>query len=229
MENLIRLVDNEEEAVSHRCIWVSGPIIVGAGPSGLATAACLKQQGVPFMVLERSNCIASLWQKRTYDRLKLHLPKQFCQLPNFPFPQEFPEYPTKKQFINYLESYAKHFEINPRFNECVQSAKYDETNGLWRVETVSNGNEVEYICRSLVVATGENAECVVPDIEGLSEFKGEVIHACDYKSGESFRGKKVLVVGCGNSGMELSLDLCNHNASPSIVLRSSVSTPNKSI
>ncbi|KEH42432.1 putative indole-3-pyruvate monooxygenase [Medicago truncatula] len=223
MENLIRLVDNEEDAVSHRCIWVNGPIIVGAGPSGLATAACLKQQGVPFMVLERSNCIASLWQKRTYDRLKLHLPKQFCQLPNFPFPQEFPEYPTKKQFINYLESYAKHFEINPRFNECVQSAKYDETNGLWRVETVSNGNEVEYICRSLVVATGENAECVVPYIEGLGgEFKGEIIHACDYKSGESFRGKKVLVVGCGNSGMELSLDLCNHNASPSIVLRSSV-------
>lgn len=222
MENLIRLVDNEEDIVSHRCIWVNGPIIVGAGPSGLATAACLKQQGVPFMVLERSNCIASLWQKRTYDRLKLHLPKQFCQLPNFPFPQEFPEYPTKKQFINYLESYAKHFEINPRFNECVQSAKYDETNGLWRVETVSNGNEVEYICRSLVVATGENAECVVPDIEGLSKFKGEVIHACDYKSGEGFRGKKVLVVGCGNSGMELSLDLCNHNASPSIVLRSSV-------
>jgi len=224
MENLIRLVDNEEDVVSHRCIWVNGPIIVGAGPSGLATAACLKQQGVPFMVLERSNCIASLWQKRTYDRLKLHLPKQFCQLPNFPFPQEFPEYPTKKQFINYLESYAKHFEINPRFNECVQSAKYDETNGLWRVETISNGNEVEYICRSLVVATGENAECVRPDIEGLTEFKGEVIHACDYKSGESFRGKKVLVVGCGNSGMELSLDLCNHNASPSIVLRSSVST-----
>lgn len=223
MENLIRLVDNEEDAVSHRCIWVNGPIIVGAGPSGLATAACLKQQGVPFMVLERANCIASLWQKRTYDRLKLHLPKQFCQLPNFPFPQEFPEYPTKKQFINYLESYAKHFEINPRFNECVQSAKYDETNGLWRVETVSNGNEVEYICRSLVVATGENAECVVPYIEGLGgEFKGEIIHACDYKSGESFRGKKVLVVGCGNSGMELSLDLCNHNASPSIVLRSSV-------
>ncbi|PNY00282.1 flavin-containing monooxygenase yucca8-like protein [Trifolium pratense] len=222
MENLFRLVDNEEDLISHRCIWVNGPIIVGAGPSGLATAACLKQQGVPFMILERSNCIASLWQKRTYDRLKLHLPKQFCQLPNFPFPQDFPEYPTKKQFINYLESYAKRFEINPRFNECVLSAKYEWTSGLWSVKTVSNGNEVEYICRWLVVATGENAECVVPDIEGLNEFNGEVIHACDYKSGESFRGKKVLVVGCGNSGMELSLDLCNHNASPSIVLRSSV-------
>ncbi|KAK4281356.1 hypothetical protein QN277_012862 [Acacia crassicarpa] len=62
----------------------------------------------------------------------------------------------------------------------------------------------------------------MPDIQGLGEFKGKITHACDYKSGESFRGKKVLVVGCGNSGMELSLDLCIHNASPSIVVRNSV-------
>ncbi|AES81674.1 putative indole-3-pyruvate monooxygenase [Medicago truncatula] len=217
MENLFRLADHQD-FLSRRCIWVNGPVIIGAGPSGLATAACLREQGVPFVVLERADCIASLWQKRTYDRLKLHLPKQFCQLPNLPMPEDFPEYPSKKQFISYLENYANKFEINPQFNECVQSAKYDETSGLWRVKT----NEVEYICRWLVVATGENAECVTPEIEGLSEFKGEVVYACDYKSGKNFEGKKVLVVGCGNSGMELSLDLSNHHALPSMVVRSSV-------
>ncbi|KAF9610766.1 hypothetical protein IFM89_024622 [Coptis chinensis] len=217
--------DNEDFS-SRRCVWVNGPVIVGAGPSGLAVGACLKEQGVPFVVLERADCIASLWQKRTYDRLKLHLPKQFCQLPKLPFPKEFPEYPTKKQFITYLESYANHFEITPRFNECVQSAKYDETCGLWRVKTVSTTGstrtEVEYICRWLVVATGENAERVMPEIDGLSEFKGPVTHASEYKSGEDYRGKRVLVVGCGNSGMEVCLDLCNHNALPSMVVRSSV-------
>ncbi|XP_065875252.1 probable indole-3-pyruvate monooxygenase YUCCA5 [Euphorbia lathyris] len=226
MENLVFRLDNHEDFFSRRCIWVNGPVIVGAGPSGLATAACLREQGVPFVVLEREECIASLWQKRTYDRLKLHLPKQFCQLPKLPFPEDFPEYPTKKQFVDYLESYAKHFEINPNFNECVQSARYDETSGLWRVKTVSTSGsartEVEYICRWLVVATGENAECVMPEIEGLNEFRGEVIHASAYKSGEKYKGQKVLVVGCGNSGMEVSLDLCNHNASPSMVVRSSV-------
>ncbi|KAM3325725.1 hypothetical protein P3S67_000850 [Capsicum chacoense] len=214
---------SENDFFARRCVWVNGPVIVGAGPSGLAVGACLKEQGVPCVILERDDCIASLWQKRTYDRLKLHLPKQFCQLPKFPFPEYYPEYPTKRQFIEYLESYAKHFDISPQFNECVQSAKYDEACRLWRVKTVSaDGSEVEYICQWLVVATGENAERVVPEIDGLKEFGGEVIHACDYKSGEKFRGKKVLVVGCGNSGMEVSLDLFNHDAQPSMVCRSSV-------
>ncbi|KAM1720937.1 hypothetical protein ACFX12_022533 [Malus domestica] len=222
--------DQDIDFFARKCIWVNGPVIVGAGPSGLAVGAGLKEQGVPFIVLERADCIASLWQKRTYDRLKLHLPKQFCQLPNFPFPEDFPEYPTKNQFINYLESYAQHFDISPNFNETVQSAKYDETFGHWRVKTsisTSDSNpsafaEVEYICRWLVVATGENSEKIVPEFEGLEEFTGNVVHACDYKSGLAYRGKQVLVVGCGNSGMEVSLDLCNHNASPSMVVRGSV-------
>lgn len=223
----------QSDSFGRRFVWVNGPVIVGAGPSGLAVSACLKEQGVPFVVIERTDCIASLWQKRTYDRLKLHLPKNFCQLPKLPFPEEYPEYPTKKQFITYLENYAQKFDIKPRFNECVQSARYDEACHLWRVVTVSTTgptrSETEYICQMLVVATGENAEGVVPEIDGLQDFSGEVIHVKDYKSGAKYTGKKVLVVGCGNSGMEVSLDLSNHNAKPSMVVRSSVSTFEKSL
>ncbi|KAF2530468.1 hypothetical protein F2Q70_00031277 [Brassica cretica] len=227
MDNMFRLMGSEDFSDRRRCIWVNGPVIIGAGPSGLATAACLRDEGVPFVVLERAECIASLWQKRTYDRLKLHLPKKVCQLPKMPFPEDYPEYPTKRQFIDYLESYATRFNINPQFNECVQSARFDKTSGLWRIKTSSSsatsGSEMEYICRWLVVATGENAERVVPEIDGLTtKFNGEVIHSCEYKSGEKYRGKRVLVVGCGNSGMEVSLDLANHNANPSMVVRSSV-------
>ncbi|KAL6002159.1 trkA [Asimina triloba] len=221
--NMVISKSDHEDFLARRCVWVNGPIIVGAGPSGLAVAACLKDHGVPFIILEKADCIASLWQKRTYDRLKLHLPKQFCQLPKLPFPEDFPEYPSKNQFITYMESYARHFDIEPRFNECAQHAKYDETCGLWRVRSLSTGGtEFEYICRWLVVATGENAECVVPEIQGLTDFGGSVMHVCDYRSGEIFKDKKVLVVGCGNSGMEVSLDLCNHNALPSMVVRGSV-------
>ncbi|KAJ0617245.1 putative indole-3-pyruvate monooxygenase [Helianthus annuus] len=181
---------DHSDLFSRRCIVVNGPVIIGAGPSGLAVGAGLRQQGVPFVILERADCIASLWKNKTYDRLKLHLPKQFCQLPFFPFPPNFPEYPSKYQFVDYLESYTKKFEINPRFNESVQSAKYDEACGLWRVRTVVNDCEVEYICRWLVVATGENADKVVPAFEGLDEFGGHVMHACDYRSGEQYEGKK---------------------------------------
>ncbi|KAK6927408.1 Flavin monooxygenase-like [Dillenia turbinata] len=200
-------------------VSVPGPVIVGAGPSGLAAAACLKEKGVPSLILERSNCIASLWQLKTYDRLRLHLPKQFCELPLMPFPQHFPTYPSKQQFVDYLEEYARKFDLRPVFNEMVLSAEFDRTVGSWRIRTVRS---VEYECRWLIVATGENAEAVVPEIEGAAEFGGEIVHTSMYKNGEVFRGKRVLVVGCGNSGMEVCLDLCNQNAQPSLVVRQTV-------
>ncbi|XP_039120990.1 probable indole-3-pyruvate monooxygenase YUCCA9 [Dioscorea cayenensis subsp. rotundata] len=214
---------------AERCVWVPGPVIVGAGPSGLAVAACLHDKGVPFLILERSNCIASLWQHKTYDRLSLHLPKKFCELPLMPFPLNLPDYPTKNQFVSYLEAYANKFDIRPEFQRTVVNTEYDHGLGLWRVKAViREGNykeeeeEVEYVCRWLVVATGENAEAVLPEIEGMKDFQGLSMHTSLYKSGEMFRDKKVLVIGCGNSGMEVCLDLCNHNALPSLVVRDSV-------
>ncbi|XP_073130718.1 indole-3-pyruvate monooxygenase YUCCA6-like [Henckelia pumila] len=208
---------------SRRCVWVPGPVIVGAGPSGLATAACLKEKGVPSLVLERSTCLASLWKHNTYDRLSLHLPKRYCELPLMPFPSDFPTYPTKQHFIHYLESYAKRFEIQPVFNQRVVRAEYGKNLGFWRVCAASaTEEEVEYVCRWLVVATGENAEALVPEMEGMEEFGGDVVHTSAYKSGGVYKGKKVVVVGCGNSGMEVCLDLCNHDATPSLVVRDKV-------
>ncbi|XP_022145028.1 indole-3-pyruvate monooxygenase YUCCA2-like [Momordica charantia] len=211
-----------------RQIRVPGPLIVGAGPSGLAAAACLKQKGIPSLILERAECVASLWQFKTYDRLRLHLPKQFCQLPLMPFPSNFPTYPTKQQFLAYLRAYAEHFELKPVFNSTVTAAEWDEGCGFWRVKAVLNCGKLglkettEYVCKWLIVATGENAEEIFPQIEGLEEFEGPVVHTSSYKTGGVFRGKKVLVIGCGNSGMEVCLDLCNFKASPHLVVRNSV-------
>ncbi|XP_061348384.1 indole-3-pyruvate monooxygenase YUCCA2-like [Gastrolobium bilobum] len=204
-------------------IWFPGPVIIGAGPSGLAAAACLKQKGIPSLILEKAECLASMWQLKTYDRLRLHLPKQFCQLPLMPFPKNLPSYPTKQQFLAYLNAYADHFDIKPAFGKTVVSAEFDHSSGYWRVKTQKlKKKEAEYVCKWLIVATGENAEGVVPQIEGIDEFEGPIIHTSLYKSGSMFCGKNVLVVGCGNSGMEVCLDLCNHNALPSLVVRDTV-------
>ncbi|KAJ4953635.1 hypothetical protein NE237_030467 [Protea cynaroides] len=207
-----------KEETKLKCAWVHGPIIVGAGPSGLAASACLTKKGIPSLLLEKSNCIASLWQHKTYDRLTLHLPKQFCELPFMGFPDDFPKYPSKKQFISYMESYVSHFSIEPRFGQRVESAEFDSSCGLWRVRT----QNMEYISRWLIVATGENAEPLIPDIPGINSFHGPVIHTSVYQSGADFRNQKVLVIGCGNSGMEVCLDLCSHNASPHMVVRKAV-------
>jgi indole-3-pyruvate monooxygenase len=206
-----------------RTMWVNGPIIVGAGPAGLSAAACLHTHGVPSVMLERDDCIASLWQRRTYDRLRLHLPKQFCELPGMPFPASYPEYPTKHQFVSYLESYASAFHVQPRFRQSVASARFDHAAGLWRVRASDpSESTTEYIGRWLVVATGENAERIVPEFAGAGSFKGPVTHVSEYKSGEPYRGARVLVVGCGNSGMEVCLDLCGHGARPAMVVRDAV-------
>jgi len=102
-------------------------------PNAAMRALSLRARGVPCVVLDRADCIASLWQRRTYDRLRLHLPRYFCELPGMPFPDHYPEYPTKRQFVNYLNAYAERAGVQPRFNQAVTSARYAAAAGLWRV------------------------------------------------------------------------------------------------
>ncbi|XP_071738295.1 probable indole-3-pyruvate monooxygenase YUCCA10 [Rutidosis leptorrhynchoides] len=198
-------------------------IIVGAGPSGLATAACLYQLSISYIILEREDCIASIFNKKSYNRLHLHLTKEHCQLPHLPFPSNYPTYVPLTDFTKYLDDYASQFKISPIFENFVKLAQYDEDRKIWKVETNTvNGAVRCYEGRFLVVATGETSDAFIPQVDGLSEFKGEVIHSTNFKSGESYANKTVLVVGAGNSGMEIALDLCNYGAKTSIVVRSPI-------
>ncbi|KAI3783708.1 hypothetical protein L1987_42794 [Smallanthus sonchifolius] len=199
-------------------------VIVGAGPAGIATSACLNLLSIPNVVLEREDCYASLWQKKAYDRLKLHLAKNFCQLPHMAFPLSAPTFVPKNMFVQYLQNYVYNFNVDPLYQRNVESAWYDRIAQKW-VVTVKNmvlGLVEEYVGEFLVVATGENSQGFIPNVYGLDSFKGLVIHSSEYENGKKFGNKDVLVVGAGNSGMEIAYDLCNWGAQTSIVIRSPV-------
>ncbi|KAL8481878.1 hypothetical protein ACS0TY_028141 [Phlomoides rotata] len=199
-------------------------VIVGAGPAGLATSACLNLQNIPNIVLEKEDCYASLWRKRAYGRLKLHLAKEFCELPHFSYPPNSPTFIPKLGFINYLDDYVSHFNIAPIFNSRVGSASFDHDNGNWvvGVEDTRSGAAEIWVAEFLVVAAGENSEGFIPPIPGLKSFFGDVIHSNKYVDGDTYTDSKVLVVGSGNSGMEIALDLSNWGAATSIVVRNPV-------
>ena len=94
-------------------------LIVGAGPAGLATAACLTQLSIPYVIVEREDCSASLWRNRAYDRLKLHLAKEFCELPHMAYPADAPTYIPKDQFVKYLDNYTDRFDIQPKYETTI--------------------------------------------------------------------------------------------------------------
>ncbi|KAL5571894.1 hypothetical protein UlMin_021491 [Ulmus minor] len=199
-------------------------VIVGGGPAGIATSACLNHLKISNIVLEREDCCASLWKKRAYDRLKLHLAKQYCQLPHMPFPQEAPTFIAKNEFIRYLDEYVSRFDVILRCNRNVESAFYDSNSSKWSVVTRNTILEVYevYFAKFLVVASGENSQGYVPQIHGLDGFGGTLMHSSLYQNGKQFSGKNVLVVGIGNSGAEIAYDLSNWGARTSIVARSGV-------
>lgn len=191
-------------------------IIIGAGPGGLAVAACLKREGIgDAVILEEADQVASSW-RRHYERLHLHTPRSRSGLPHFPMPADLPRYPGRAQVIDYFEAYARHFSLAPRFGERVKSAR--RVGEAWEVTTPKGG----YRAPVLVVAAGYNREPAIPAWPGMTDFGGPIKHSSAYVNGRPYQGQDVLVVGFGNSGGEIAMDLQEHGARPSIAVRSAV-------
>lgn len=190
-------------------------VVIGAGPAGLATAACLTRAGIPCIILERENRLGAAWH-RHYERLHLHTDKNRSELPFFRYPKHYPRYPSRLQVIEYLEDFARHFKVQPRFGQSVASVQH--VDGLWRIMTA----DTTYISRAVVVATGYNGAPHVPSWPGQELFGGQIVHSSAYRTGGPYRGKTVLVVGFGNSGGEIAIDLWEHGARVTLAVRSPV-------
>jgi indole-3-pyruvate monooxygenase len=190
-------------------------LVVGSGPAGLAVAACLRQAGISFVLLEKEQQVAPSW-RRHYDRLHLHTDRAHSSLPHLPLPRQYPRYPSRQQVVDYLESYARRFSLDPRFGEEVLSAR--PRDGGWEVDT----NVARYLSQAVVLATGYNAKPVRPQWPGMESYQGVLLHSSEYRSGARFSGQDVLVVGFGNSGGEIAIDLFEQGARASIVVRGTV-------
>jgi len=190
-------------------------IIIGGGAAGLAVGACLKRACIASLILEQSDTVGASWH-RHYDRLHLHTDKTNSQLPFMPYPADYPRYPSRDQVVKYLEDYAKHFDLDIRFTQQVTSARWEDHQ--WLVQT----QDTLHASSNLVVAAGYSRQPLIATWSGLGSFPGKVIHSSEYKDGSVFRGQRVLVIGFGNSGGEIAIDLYEHGAKPGLAVRNPV-------
>ncbi len=197
--------------MAHSC----DAIIVGAGPAGLAAAAALKARRRDAIIFEKSAVVGSVW-RRHYDRLHLHTDRARSGLPGLAMPIAYGRYPSRLQVVEYLEAYATKFALKPVFNTSVDAIRRDR--GRWRAEV---GAEI-FVAPIVVVATGLADFPHTPSWPGIKDFVGTILHSSLYRNPAPFAGKRVLVVGYGNSGAEIALDLSEAAVDVTLAVRSPV-------
>jgi Flavin-binding monooxygenase-like len=187
--------------------------IIGAGAAGLAAARQLKAHSIPFEVVERELDVGGIWDASlphspVYRSAHLISSKPLTEFPDFPMPPEYPDYPNHAQALAYLRSYARAFGLYDyiRFARSVERAERLEGNE-WQV-TFDDGVTRTY--SGLIVAAGVHWAPNLPSVPG--GFDGEWMHSSRYKTPDILRGKRVLVVGAGNSGCDIAVESGQHAA-----------------
>jgi cation diffusion facilitator CzcD-associated flavoprotein CzcO len=180
-------------------------IVIGAGPAGLSVAATLRKEGVNALVLERAPDVAASWRSH-YDRLHLHTVRWLSNLPGYRFSRSHGRWVSRDGVVSYLEGYLRHHRLEVRTSIDVQ--RIQRSGDGWLLST-SGG---EFAARSVVVATGYNHTPFIADWPGRDDYEGELLHAARYRNPEPYRGRDVLVVGSGNTGAEIAVDLVEGGA-----------------
>jgi cation diffusion facilitator CzcD-associated flavoprotein CzcO len=202
-------------------------LVIGAGPAGLAAAAELGRAGVPAVVLERADAIAASWRGR-YDRLRLNTSRLTSRLPAARYRRGTKLFPTRDEFVRYLDDYAERNQLDVRLATRVDRLDHDREG--WLVRTSAG----EMAAAQVIVATGYEHTPHIPDWPGRGQYRGRLLHAAEYRTAEPFRDLDVLVVGPGCSGIEIAYDLATGGARrvrlavrtpPNILLRSQGGLP----
>lgn len=193
-------------------------VVIGGGPAGLATSRELARRGVAHVVLERGDQVGYSWAN-FYESLTLHTGKHMSGLPGMHLPRTAPLFVPRSQFVAYLRHYAERFQLPVRTGACVERVEHlGSGRARWRLHL----DKDEIIdARVLVVATGIASQPREPSIPGRSEFErggGRVLHSVQYREPSALLGKRVLVVGVGNSGGEIASEIARAGQRTSVTI-----------
>lgn len=191
-------------------------VVVGAGAAGLGAAASLRSRGVEVVVLERYEEVGASWRRR-YPAVRLNTLRRMSALPGLPISRAAGRWPSRDAFVDYLEHYAKHHALQVRGG--VQVERIDRREDGTFLLTTSSG---ALIANYVVVATGFNHSPYVPRWPGLEAFEADFSHASAFVDAARFRDLHVLIVGLGNTGLEIAVQLVAGGAAS---VRVSMRTP----
>ncbi|MDX2392445.1 MULTISPECIES: NAD(P)/FAD-dependent oxidoreductase [unclassified Streptomyces] len=183
--------------------------VIGAGPGGLAVAAALRARGVRAVVVEKSDAVGASWRGH-YERLRLHTTRRLSALPGLAVPRRFGRWVARADMVRYLEKYAEFHELELVTGVEVTRIERAADGDGWTLHA-SGGRLLA--AGAVVVATGFNHTPALPDWPGADSYAGELLHAAAYREPKPYAGRDVLVVGVGNTGAEIAVDLADGGAS----------------
>ncbi|XP_036879875.2 flavin-containing monooxygenase 5-like [Manis javanica] len=197
--------------------------VIGAGVSGLGAIKICLEEGLQPTCFEESDDIGGLWRYEEdtkggrpsiYESATSNTSKEMTTYSDYPFPDHFPNYLHNSKIMEYLRMYVRHFHLlkHIRFLSKVSSVRKCSDfscTGQWHVVVEAGGRQEPYVFDGVLVCTGLYSEPFLPlqDFPGIQRFKGQYLHSWEYKNAEKFRGKKTIVVGIGNSGADLAVEL----------------------
>jgi cation diffusion facilitator CzcD-associated flavoprotein CzcO len=195
-------------------------LVVGGGHAGLSIAARLQQLGIDTLIVDRHKRIGDNWRTR-YHSLTLHNEVFVNHLPYLPFPPNFPVYIPKDKLANWFEFYVEAMELNFWTGTELVSGSYDNARREWSVTLKrSDGTNRVMHPRHLIFATGVSSIPTFPDLPGLKDFAGHVVHSGSFADAGKWKGRKALVLGTGTSGHDVAQELQAHGADVTIIQRS---------